>query len=410
MRTWQVIAALGPAFLGRDGARLRAAFLALGGIFPKLGQQISVRYDIWPRWMCDALTPLQGDRGRGSIGYVRRVGKFAVKHILPGRREEILRDLEWYRRVARALRFVPGARRLKLHESYHELSCMFNELIDLNYEGAYTRKMRKQLKPLGIRVPRVYSCTADRLVTEWIDGVTMTEVLKDPDAFGRRRGKKHARRALNAVLRSIVEVNLFHLDLHPGNMIVTLKNKLAWIDCTPGVTEGDFLRHFQRFIEALAARDWKWAAQMFCYMQRGVVGTSPLARLFGQRRLARTTVRLIEVLSAWGMKTCVGGLAYAERSLNTLTQRMMLVVVRAGAQLNPMWLRLQQCLTTLERLIEVFWSDVDYLRVAKRYVKAHRRRNPQRIFEQAREVLDMVHQRLDQLTTRGLINLMFEGA
>lgn len=410
MRLLSILAAIVPACFGADrGVRLKAALLRLGGAFPKLGQQASLRFDLFPADVCNALSSLQSEKGQGTIGYVERVGTLAIKRIHPGRREQAERDLRLLMRIFWWLRFVPVLRRLQLHAFAVESKQIFAEAFDLRYEGAYTKKLRPLVLRFGVRIPRVISYSRDELVTEWVDGQTGTDILTDPRGFGMDRGRRHAQTSLFALLACIFELNLFPFDLHPGNIIIDRRNRLWWIDISPASTDSAFLRHFYRFVEGLADRDWKWAAYLFCYLQRGIVGTSVVSRFFGQGRLSRTTMRLVEVIGQWAQGTAVPSLPYWDRSLNTLTQRMVAVTTLAGGSLNWAWLRIQQALTTVERWIEVFWADINYLRTAERYIADVKRRNPKGLYERVNDIIDMTHQQLDFMTNDGLFASLFQG-
>lgn len=411
MRLWQILRAIVPVCLGANrGPKLKAACLRLGGAFPKLGQQASLRYDLFGADICDALTSLQSEKGQGTIGYVERVGALAYKRIHPGRRIEAERDLRLLMRLFWPLQFVPVLRRLQLYAFAVESRQIFREAFDLRYEGAYTRKLRPLVRPFGVRIPRVISCSRDELVTEWIDGQTGTQILDDPRAFGIRRGRRHARTSLDALLACIFELNLFPFDLHPGNIIIDRQNRLWWIDISAAMTDSAFLRHFYRFVEALTDRDFKWAAFLFCYLQRGIVGHTPIGKCIAwlTGRLPRVTLALVPVISQWAQATAAP-LPYWERSLNTLTQRMVAVTTLAGGSLNWAWLRIQQALTTIERWIEVFWPEINYLRQAERYIAAVKRRNPKGLYDRVNDIVDMTHQQLDFMTNDGVFASLFQG-
>ena len=83
-------------------------------------------------------------------------------------------------------------------------------------------------------------CTRRVLVMEWIQGVTMSEYLKlalaEPhrvDRWLKENKIEPVRVAQNlylSVQRQFYEDNLFHADLHPGNIMLLKKNRIAMID------------------------------------------------------------------------------------------------------------------------------------------------------------------------------------
>jgi ubiquinone biosynthesis protein len=96
--------------------------------------------------------------------------------------------------------------------------------------------MRKSLWPHRVYVPKVFPsyCTKQVLVTEFIDGVLMTDYIRmlgdDPQrcaawcAENKIRPRLVARRLYNSLLRQLLEDNLFHGDLHPGTFNAAMVN------------------------------------------------------------------------------------------------------------------------------------------------------------------------------------------
>jgi aarF domain-containing kinase len=80
----------------------------------------------------------------------------------------------------------------------------------------------------GIYVPDVYRdlCRRRVLVTEWIDGVKLTEAPEDEIADLVFLGQE-------CFLKQLLEVGFFHCDPHPGNLMKmndTSKGRLAILD------------------------------------------------------------------------------------------------------------------------------------------------------------------------------------
>ena len=407
IRAWRVLAVWVPALAAclrgapDRGARVREACLALGGLWPKVGQTCSFRYDLFPVDICDALSALQGTDGQASVGVVRRVGDRAVKTVLPGMAAQAAADFAVLRLIARVVGWWPVVRRARLREMVAQLDTTFTRELDLRYEGALQAAMRTQLHGRhGLYVPKVYAVTADRLEMEYIEGRDLSEVLRRPVG---RRARRHARRLLFALLRMIWEDNRFHGDLHPGNVRVMPDGRLALLDFgVVGITEGDFLRHFRRFLQALDTQDWRWAAKQFLYLQRDFVPRTTVGRALKARTLARVEDQLTRVIAQWAFATSVPQLPFHVRSLNALTQRMVAVTARAGAHLNAAWLAIQRALQALERILAVCWPDVDYLRVARQYLREAQCRQPSAWMTQLQDVLEMASDYLDTLTNQGV--------
>src|SRR3546814_4910765 len=92
--------------------------------------------------------------------------------------------------------------------------------------------MRKLLKRHDIYVPRVFQdiSTSRILVTEFIDGVLVSDYIRvsqqDPERIRRWclannvDPKKVGKRLFQSAMRPIFEDNLFHADIHPGNIML----------------------------------------------------------------------------------------------------------------------------------------------------------------------------------------------
>lgn len=403
MRLWAVLRALVPALCASDrGPALVAAFRRLDGAWLKIGQTMSFRTDLFSHDVCEALSVLQGDKGVASIGTVTREGDRAIKVIPAGRREIVERDLQMLHRIGCITDRLPVLRRLCLREAVDEIGTILRQELDLRIEAANQMALRKQLKGRkGLYVGKVYTATADRLEMDWIDGTDVSHYLSNQERWP--DGKRRSKSLLFALLRMIFEDNRFHGDLHPGNVRVMPDGRLALLDCgTIGVTEGAFLRHFAAFVQALVDREWKWAADKFVLLQRHLVPLTSFGRFWKAAKLARIQRDLVRVIERWAAMTHVKALPYHERSLNTLTQRMVKVTALAGGSLEWAWLAIQRALASVERMLEVFWPEIDFLKVAARYVKQAKRRNPLAFKDKLSDVLDMGVDYLDTLTNQGV--------
>ena len=138
-----------------------------------------------------------------------------------------------------------------------EVEQLMAEELDYNYEIANIRRMKKVLSRHNIYVPKVFShyCSERVLVMEFIHGVVMADYLKvaasDPlrlkawceenNVEPRRLGK----RLFFSNLRQLFEDNLFHGDLHPGNIVLLRDSRIAFIDLgSIGFSDRDFLEKY----------------------------------------------------------------------------------------------------------------------------------------------------------------------
>src|SRR6516165_5220695 len=200
------------------GRRLREALEQLGGLWIKFGQLLSLRTDVFSYEFCRELGRLQDQAtafppriakeiieaelggplerffeqfdedpiAAASIGQVhlaRLPGRGAwvsVKVQRPYTDWVLVRELGLVRLVVRAARklwFVPD---LRWEEMLWELDQIVAEEIDYRFEASNMRRMRKSLYPHRVYVPKVFPsyCTKQVLVTEFIDGVLMTDYIR----------------------------------------------------------------------------------------------------------------------------------------------------------------------------------------------------------------------------------------
>ena len=76
--------------------------------------------------------------------------------------------------------------------------------------------------------------------------------------------RKIGRRLFHSYLRQVLEDNLFHADLHPGNIFLLRENRIVLLDFgSVGSNEGDLLRKYDMFLEALSTGKYAKAIDVF---------------------------------------------------------------------------------------------------------------------------------------------------
>ncbi len=116
---------------------------------------------------------------------------------------------------------------------------MMNEELDYQYEASSMRRMRKRLRRHGVYVPKVYpDYTKGRLlVSEFIHAVLMADYIRlaeaDPvlvrswEAANNVDPTRVAKRLIHSMWRQLFEENLYHGDLHPGNIVLLRDSRVA---------------------------------------------------------------------------------------------------------------------------------------------------------------------------------------
>ncbi|GHC47859.1 ABC1 kinase family protein [Streptomyces flavofungini] len=190
-----------------------------------------------------------------SIGQVHRAvwedGRdVAVKVQYPGAGEALLSDLNQLSRFARVLGpLIPG---MDIKPLIAELRDRVSEELDYGLEAQAQRAHAEEFADdPDVVVPDVVHQSEQVLVTEWMDGVPLSEVI----AEGTQQQKNRAGQLLTRFLFSgPARTGLLHADPHPGNFRLLPGEKGEWrlgvldfgtVDRLPGglpPTIGDSLR------------------------------------------------------------------------------------------------------------------------------------------------------------------------
>ncbi|KIQ63580.1 ABC transporter ATP-binding protein [Kitasatospora griseola] len=163
-----------------------------------------------------------------SIGQVHRAvwqdGRdVAVKIQYPGAGEALLSDLGQLARLARMLGpLIPG---VDIKPLIAELRERVTEELDYRLE-AESQQLHAQefADDADIRVPRVVAQSGRVLVTEWLDGKPLSQVISDGTRTERDRAGQLLARFLFA---GPARTGLLHADPHPGNFRLVKTGRAA---------------------------------------------------------------------------------------------------------------------------------------------------------------------------------------
>jgi ubiquinone biosynthesis protein len=261
------------------GRRLREAFEELGTAFIKIGQLLSLRYDLLSQEDCDELhhlldsvAPFPYELAReifkhdfgiypekafrsfsaqpvssGSIAQVHEAmhkggTRVAVKIRRPWIGKQIEQDVRIFSVLARVAQFFsPRLRRLKFTDVLAEINSSLLREIDLRNESSNIKAFTRQLEErryerdgIGrIAVPKVYDklCSYNVLTMEFLEGIPLID-WKEPD---KRRGYD-ALASVNTVLSNHVawlfgdRSLMIHGDPHPANLIIMRNGDVGLVD------------------------------------------------------------------------------------------------------------------------------------------------------------------------------------
>lgn len=396
--------------------RLRQAFEELGGLWIKIGQLLSLRTDVFSAAVCRELSHLQ----HRAIGFpyedARRILRdelgveveeifsefhaqplaaasisqvhlarlrsngalVAVKVRRPEAEEAFQRDLRHIGGLIRLLNLLRLAPHIHLSDALWELEQMVKEELDFRYEAANTRRMRKSLQDHGIYVPKVFleQCSRNVLTTEYVGGVLMSDYIRveieDPARVARWRAvnsvdpRKVGKRLLLSIMRQLLEDNLFHADIHPGNILLLRDSRFAFIDFgVIGTCEREFLANYKMSLLAMAQKDFSKAADLTL---RFAIAPPALGQIKALR------LELVRSFRCWESRSYLTGLGYHERSLSSAGMDSGRIMARYQVQLSWEFMRISRTWGTLDASLNYLIPSANYVNLFKSYFKDMKRR------------------------------------
>lgn len=369
----------------RPGLALADALTDLGPAFIKFGQALSTRADLVGVEVAsdlanlqDSLPPFPGQTARriiaeelaapfdtvfsdfqdtpvaaASIAQVHfatlTTGEaVAVKILRPHIRRKMMRDIQFFRSMARLMEFIaPQTRPLKLIHAVDQFEHLSDVELDLRLEGAAAVKLRENhAQDDGIYVPQIFwQATTERmLVLERVSGTRIDD----------REGLKAAGHDINAITRiaarsffvQVFRDGYFHADMHPGNIFIRDDGQLVPIDF--GIM-GDLNLKDRLFLaqllNAMLDRDYDKVAQL--HADAGMIGGDVPISGFAQAIRAVAEPIMDKPMSSVSLGAVLGQIFGLARRYQvevqpqyTLLQKTMVMAEGVGRQLNPeanMW-------------------------------------------------------------------------
>ncbi len=394
-----------------------------GVLWVKLGQLLSMRSDLFPSDLCEELGRLQ-DRVEGFspqlaikileeelggplenffTGFVMEpcaAASIAQVHMafltdeetwvaIKVRRPEVdqifSKDMGMIRWLLMLLHRFSIMRYMRWPDMLAEMEQVFLEELDYRYEVANQQRLRKTLVHHNIYVPKIFDCycTHKVMVMEYIDGVAMSDFLRmlknDPARTMSWMAKngihpdKVGLRLFVSYLRQVLEDNLFHADLHPGNIILLRDNSIALLDFgSMGTSEGDLLRKYDIFLQALSSGQYAKAVDVFLLIMPFV----PPAQL------SRVKDEMQRRLHAWDNRCRVKELPYKEKSTNMVFDEMMRVMGRYGVTINWAFFKVLRGWTTMDTSLRQLIPEADLSRLMQSYIHNRKKREFNQIIQQ----------------------------
>lgn len=150
----------------------------------------------------------------------------AVKFQLPDARELFEQDSLVFKTFAGIL--APLVKEIDIKQVTEQLISMTIEELDFGREARNLSTFASKTHLPGIRVPAlVESLSTHRImVTEWINGVRLTDYLEQYP----QRAQPVLKRLLNSYIQQITQLGIYHADPHPGNFLITPEEEIAVLD------------------------------------------------------------------------------------------------------------------------------------------------------------------------------------
>jgi ubiquinone biosynthesis protein len=271
---------------------------------------------------------------------------------------------------------------LKWDSLLWELRQVLREEVDYRYEAANLRRMRKSLKKHDIYVPRVYEELSTRrvLVMEFVPGVLMSDYVEalrndrprlaawlqennvDPEKVGTR--------IFRSFFRQLMEDNLFHSDLHPGNVMFLRDSRVCLIDFgSIGSNDVNFLRLYALNMAAVGRRDY----------QKAIDYTFLLCEELPYINVAPLKTEVTRCYRDWDAKLALDNVPYHERSIASVGGASGKVLIEHKVAASWQFLKISRTWTTLDAALSFLVPDANYVKLIGGYFREASERNKERL-------------------------------
>lgn len=342
-----------------------------------------------------------------------------VKIQRPGLEVVFRQDQASIHRLAAILRRFIGLDHIRWDSVFWELDQAVTAETDYRYEAANMRRMRLTMRKRQIYVPKVFQkiSTQRMLVMEFVRGALVSDLVlvkvADPDRLEKWQKENNidlgrvGRRLFSSFLRQLMEDNLVHGNLHPGNIILLRDSRFGLVDLSVLFTvESEFLRRYVQSMRALATRHYGRAADL----------TLLLCPELPVVDLPSLNERLVRCFRAWDARSELKRMPLHEKSLASLYRELSRILYSYRITPSQTFMKICYTWSTLDDSLCLLIPDVNFSRLFRKYFQGASRR----AFREAirggsvmegilglRETLTEYQQILGTLLRRGA--LVFQG-
>jgi ubiquinone biosynthesis protein len=290
----------------------------------------------------------------------------------------IEKDLALMRWMARWVeRLSADGRRLRPREVVAEFDKYLHDELDLVREASNAAQLRRNMTGLDlVLIPEMFwdFCHADVLVMERMDGVPISQVARLREAGVDI--PQLARDGVTLFFTQVFRDGVFHADMHPGNIQVSLDP----------ATFGRYISLDFGIVGTLTSVDKEYLAQNFsAFFQRDY---KRVAELHVESGWVPKNTRIDELESAI-RAVCE---PYFDRPLKEISLGMVLLRLfqtsrRFDVEIQPQLVLLQKTLLNIEGLGRQLDPDLDLWSTAKPFLESWMREQmgPKRLFKQLRD-------------------------
>jgi ubiquinone biosynthesis protein len=307
----------------------------------------------------------------------------AVKVQRPGIEKRFRRDLRILGWLLGAMQRAPGMSYFSWDEMLWETEQIFQEEVDYRYEASNTERLRKSLREHNVHVPRVFDCSTRRvLVMEWMPGVLMSSFLEmtreDPARLAQwcRENEvdpeKVGEKLFLTFFRQLFEDNLFHGDLHPGNILLLRDDNIALIDFgSAGTNDVTMLEYYKMSMKGVGEKDFPMAVDyLFLLSDR----LPPID-------VEAVKAKVVRTYQAWSERAEQKELPYYEKSIGNMGLEAGNVLIEYKVVLSWSFMKISRTWATLDASLATLIPEVNYMKLVSKYFEGAGRRAKKRFRE-----------------------------